>query len=815
MVDLTVGHVSGIIAAGINILQLFIPTATTLILTGLLSEDNSLATWTQIGRALHASHWPSLLRADSARANSVSRVVRLEGLLRPLILLVVSIAAVITPLGLYDSVVPATSSVPQPFEYHKDPSQFGLGTPSRSNLGFNRECGSFLPVACPGSKTVIQSSSNGTSISVSLQNSYDIAIPSNLTEIFESGLKDLPPTMSSLFDIQWRSYGININENKNKGSPYLVGSYKQMDNLLLKDGYLLVEGLVVDNKNNGIGFRHHTVPSPLKYGGVWSEDLLFIQPSTKCIDTNITVDFTIPDISTNSTMQNVKLVDHGGFSKLNTTYPQYDHEDPQKNPDLYRRAYKAAYLHNALTMLILNVTNPKTDTMKAWSYLDSTEGKEFPIEIFFNNLQPNRLGAHQDWLLWDGVAASPTFNISSSSKVKYPNPFKITKSNFTTINTLCQGAGKDDFANITNIGVACGLIVGAARRVDGSASLIAEPRSRWTVPLYSCASSARAVIKTVDFRYNGTDGLRGLSIDGVKDKVYKQDSDKPFWGVERPGIKLGDISAMWGLVSNRYKSSNDLSIVQNDALWLPGFVSLSKTPVASYMNLPGVSFYMNAFASIYTMGSDTPDTLMDYTGKSNLAMYARWQELSKQANTTSTIINQIWTDIAANAVLGTRGWISANAEDLKILKRNNDKPREGQTVNVPVKIYDHRVSYHIVYGIPAFIALLLTTAVAASSGVLCIIGRARPAVVRRYLFHTAPGRILGTFVYPNEVDPQAPTNGWNDTVGSKKVSMAGPVPYPSDPVMMAPYSNTSRTNMDSPLLQNKEGTPITTTHEAR
>lgn len=366
----------------------------------------------------------------------------MEGIFRLLILLTVGIAAVVTPLGLYDSVVLGESSVPQPFRYQNDSSPFGAGTPPRANLGFNRLCGAFLPIACPGSKTVVQESSKGDKISVNLTGSYDMDIPTSLSEMFQSGLTRLPPTMSSMFDIQWRSYAINVDEKKNNGSPFLVGNYKQVDNLLLRDGYMVVDGLIVDNKNGGIGFRNHTIPAPhLKYGGLWTEDLLFIEPSTKCVDTNITVDFTIPDYSYNSTMGNVRLTDHGGFSKLNTTYPQYDRSDPQKNPDLYGRAFKAAFLHNAYTMLLLNVTNPRTKTMEPWSYMNSKEGQSFPVDIFFSDLQATQIGVHKDWLLWNGVPLSTRLN-STVGDFKYKNPYDVVQSNFSSISMLCLPSQK-------------------------------------------------------------------------------------------------------------------------------------------------------------------------------------------------------------------------------------------------------------------------------------------------------------------------------------------------------------------------------------
>lgn len=373
--------------------------------------------------------------------------------------------------------------------------------------------------------------------------------------------------------------------------------------------------------------------------------------------------------------------------------------------------------------------------------------------------------------------------------------------------TICQGAGGVDYANITNIGVACGLVTGAARRADGSFSLVARPREEWTMPLYSCASSARAVVKTVEFRYNGTNGLRSLFVEDIREKIYAKESDRPLWAVELTKIQLRDMRAMWGLVSEQYKNSPNISVVQSEGLWLPGLLGEDTSPVSASMNLPGVSFHMNAFAPIYSMSeASSLSTVGDYSGRSNLAMFARWQRLSKQASTTSTIINQIWTDIAANAIVGTRGWVN-KGHGLPTQKRDGEStaPREGQVVNVLINLYRHRVKFHVVYGIPAFIALSFAVAIAASSCVLCVCGRARPSVVRKHLSHTAAGRLMGTFVYPGHVDQQAPTKVWNEALGAKKISMAGPTPQPSDPIMMAPYSNFSKTNVDDPLLQTKGG----------
>src|SRR5271155_4000601 len=114
---------------------------------------------------------------------------------------------------------------------------------------------------------------------------------------------------------------------------------------------------------------------------------------------------------------------------------------------------------------------------------------------------------------------------------------------------LCQGAGGQDYANITNFAAVCGLMYGAPRRHDGSASLIFDPGSSWTIPMYSCISATKALVKTVSFRFNGSDDLSGLTVTSLTDKVYPNDTSKPLWGVEDTQMALADVKPLWGLVA--------------------------------------------------------------------------------------------------------------------------------------------------------------------------------------------------------------------------------------------------------------------------
>jgi hypothetical protein len=788
MIQLTVGYVSGIIAAAIFILQKFIPMAIALIMVGVAGQDNSAVTWSVCAQTIGNSLWPKILRTDSSASLEVNGKVKLVNLLRPLALGLVAVAAVVTPLGLYETVAPARSLQTVPFPYIADTGPMGYGTPPRSSLGFSRKCGAYLPVVCPGSDTIISYSNNATTNTADLPNGYDTRIPKHLTDLFQSGLTSQPQTMSSIFDIEWRTYTFDQDPNIDNGEMYLVNSFRQLTSLILNNAIEPVEGLIVDTQAGGVGFRNHTIPSGVELGATWTEDLLFIVPETQCVDTNLTLDFSIPQGMSLNGLDDFVLTDRGGFANMIQKYPHYDRSDPQANPDLTGRAYKAAWMNNALTMLYLNVTRPNPD---AWSYLDSKVGKRFPLTVGLSDISYDSLIATSDWgtFLDFSTSNATSSNSSGSANAAYANPFQISSSNFSDIGTICQGAGALDLANITNIAVNCGMVFGAARRQDGSDSLIFAPGTKWTVPMYSCATATKAVIKEVNFLYNGTQGLKSLNILNATEKAYASDDDKPLWGVENTALTLGDASALWGLVSPDYQGRSDVSTVRSSHLWLPGYTGLSFGVFTfGYQNLPGVEFHTDALGGAYVAGTSLgAEDMVDYSGKSNLAMYAKWQEFSKFANTTANIINLIWTDISANAVVGTKSWLPSlplvNLQQRDITTNTNassqqlQQQQQQQTVQVPVQIYTHQIHYKYLFAIPACIVVLLTAFLSLTAFFLMIFRRARPSEIREFLNALSPGRIMTTFVYPEECDQQAPTTKWVRQVGHKRVVIGSGAPH--------------------------------------
>lgn len=141
----------------------------------------------------------------------------------------------------------------------------------------------------------------------------------------------------------------------------------------------LIEGLVIDARDAGVGFRSHTVPNAVDVpdGAEWEEDLLFSVPETSCVDTNVTTDYVVPfenDYSANPTQY---VVDQGGFSAISrhNLWDGWTYGSTQQNPKLADRAYLGAWKMNILNMFYFGVSEPGTEL----ATIDSHIGKTFAV----------------------------------------------------------------------------------------------------------------------------------------------------------------------------------------------------------------------------------------------------------------------------------------------------------------------------------------------------------------------------------------------------------------------------------------------------
>jgi hypothetical protein len=345
----------------------------------------------------------------------------------------VSIASIVTPLGLYDAIAPPKAQTTQTFRYVRDNSAFGYGTPPRSTAPFTRECGT--DTACPGQSITSNCTDNGRNCSTS----YTTIIPPTLRDLFGNGSLEMGPSISGLFDIQWRSYS-NTTDPFSELGWSLVPGFRELSNLILDEKIEPVEGLIVDMVGGGIGFRNHTVPqTALEYGATWTEDILFIEPETECVDLNITLDFEInPYFNALFGYNKVVVTDRGGFSGLNRTEPSFPSTTVgQSDLQLRERAYAAAWLNNFMTMAFYNVTGLDLGNI---GELNITEGAQFPMPL--PNCSATDLNCTSPAGLfqfdWNAIQTSQYYggylNLAASNFTSpLPNPNNVSFDDFNTI----------------------------------------------------------------------------------------------------------------------------------------------------------------------------------------------------------------------------------------------------------------------------------------------------------------------------------------------------------------------------------------------
>ncbi|KAH6853287.1 hypothetical protein B0I37DRAFT_420104 [Chaetomium sp. MPI-CAGE-AT-0009] len=788
---LSTSQVAALIAFGTFAAQLLLSFIWPLVLVGFISKQESAVTWSVVGRVIHNSYWPAILQTDATattgvrrRVSAVSWGVALGGVL-------VGIAGIITPLGLYEEIVPSNDPTPIPFKYSPDLSPFGLGTvPRHDSLGFSRRCVDYrfsdMPAACPHSNQRLTIIMNDTYSGAESPGGYDTRIPKNVYQFFQSGTSRLGRTVSSLFDIEYRTYGTSRDSAQKF---YQNGSQ-----------FLAVEGLVVDTQKGGIGFRNDTIPANnLDFGAQWTEDLLFIEPVTECTNLNLALDFNIPfdgyvlNAYTTQDVGNLSIVDHGGFVDINRTHPlHYDASHGQEDPQLAYRSYIGAWASNALMMYYLNITKPVVGhpDQEPFPYLDSEHGKTFRLPSLnttnTTTVGVNSISTSGDWDFL-GVYWGPSAPLNSSLgtpgagwNFEPPNPWKITRDNFTEIKFLCGGELGTNAARINDVGSTCGLVTGIPQRSDGSDSIHLTPGSRWTVPLYNCASTTRAVIKTVSFSVNNTDDLAGLRIVNITEKQYQDSSEYPVWAVEDVERRLFNTKPLWGLVESETAPFGNISFKRHPHLWLSGHDILDEG--GSTQNLPGLHFYSMALGVAYSV-----DEISSYSGGALLPMQTRWKELSKSAEGTATLINLIWTDVSANAVVGTHGQMPRTEPPglgPAYVESRGEKQKRADpdtTILVPVHLFSRRVQYKIPYAIPAFLALALILGTLGFILVAVVSRGAGPRSIRWFLQRLSAGRLMTATLLDEDdggyaAGDAASKDKWLDGPGGVKVDISGRAP---------------------------------------
>lgn len=314
------------------------------------------------------------------------------------------------------------------------------------------------------------------------------------------------------------------------------------------------------------------------------------------------------------------------------------------------------------------------------------------------------------------------------------------------------------------MGRACGFVQSTPRTFAHPDDVFhqIEDSDIFTQSTYSCASATRAIIKTVTFTYNETLGLEGLRIENITDKVY-DDERLPLWGFEKTNYTFGEIEPLFGLVADEYEHHPNMSTLRREHLWLAGYDDLRDVS-SNRQYLPAASVPTRALAAMYAFSrANTLDYAPDYSGQTDFSMYRRWFELSKNASDAATILNLMWTDIACNAMLGTKGWASEGSTGRGNLQ--------------PVTIYQRHLRYKLVYAIPAFLLATVFVTLAAIVLLLLVLGKTSIGQMRYWLDQTSLGRNLTSLLYLETSSQQLSGKLWKQTDGMKSVTLTPSRPF--------------------------------------
>ena len=314
-----------------------LPAVLVVILVKYVGTENTAGTWygalaldvgrmtdvfrSVVNRTISTTIWPHLLRADAVRMSNVPYKTKIASLGLDFCAILLVVASILAPLGLRDEVVPRETKLMQ-FEYVPDLSPWGRVTMPRPDSKFTRNCELGLIINCPGQYQGVYMNEtepgHWESVETDADSTVNLTIPENYTAMFTSPTSDLGNTVSGLFDIQYRRWRFDRWGIVDKGQPSVKPDNRFIQSLITQEKIVILEGLVVDMRNSpGIAFRNHTIPVGLEHGGTWTEDLTWIEPVTRCADTNLSIQFreenTENDSSANTTFS---IIDRGAFTGL-------------------------------------------------------------------------------------------------------------------------------------------------------------------------------------------------------------------------------------------------------------------------------------------------------------------------------------------------------------------------------------------------------------------------------------------------------------------------------------------------------------------
>ncbi|KAG8816534.1 hypothetical protein FRC17_000294 [Serendipita sp. 399] len=578
--SITVAKATAFLNGSIMIIQHSLTSSVAVLLICHIYNACSAGVWTSLTRRIHWTLWPDLLRSDSTSHAGLHWPLRFIGGLGIFGGVLAVIANVVTPLGLSEGAPSLSRYQNTTAAYVADSSLIGAWT-IKGAQNYGQACGRYNITAhyvpCPGHS-----------------NPHDWNIPASTIDIFNS-------TPFGPFQTQFRQSFQVLN--------FTVGHKSILESQILRDDIFAIEGLIVDLTDApGIGLWNHSLPT-LHRGGTWSQEILWLEPVTTCVNTNLTVDYQLYDIDTRGIIKYYNITDRGGFVNLSPDEPELIKNG--QDVDLNAHARHGAFITNNLTMYSMNLAQET-------SYMGNTVLAE---GLLLHGVMPGRMR----FLSLAGIVNASTLEYYEAS-LSLQNDVEAT---------VFPAAPKSTKSEST---------VRPPIRLDGDDPRLPDMATVWTQNVTLCASAVRMKMQNVTFAFDGKQDLRNL-------QISRKDTGVPvLWGVQKTLLPVSDIDLFWGRVADTYEENQSISTSRSEQLYVPAGRSIDGMVSTIDLGNPS-SLALGIWKSLMV---DYPATDV-YSGLSSYAVLTKWQSIigKDPINGPSHILNKVWTDRAANILTGS------------------------------------------------------------------------------------------------------------------------------------------------------------------
>lgn len=295
--------------------------------------------------------------------------------------------------------------------------------------------------------------------------------------------------------------------------------------------------------------------------------------------------------------------------------------------------------------------------------------------------------------------------------------------------------------------------------------------SNWKQQLYTCASTMKASVKTVEFVYNGTSGLSNLTVSRVMDKEYADNTQLPLWGVEKvdqaKNLSIADIDLLWGFLGRNQEAStlpDSITTVKSKEFFLPA--AYQGTIMGEFThNMAATNAFTAAWNSVYELAAWIAGTNINgvpsYSGEAQYALFLKWLALSRSPDGASRILNLIWTDLVASTVVGTKTGFEKPTT-------SNANTTAGTTLGQR-SVRKHRIKVvysNFLFAIPAFLSGALWVLLVLFALIALVSRRMSFRTLKDYMNQTSLGRAVHHAENPYSKAAQATTKGWVAEVGN-------------------------------------------------